>query len=62
VVKVGDDGVGGAELSGGTRGLTRLGDRIGALDGTLSVTSEVGAGTLVRASLPFRNQGPPTPK
>jgi signal transduction histidine kinase len=60
VVEVGDDGVGGAELSGETRGLTRLGDRIGALDGTLSVTSEVGAGTLVRASLPFRNQGPPT--
>jgi signal transduction histidine kinase len=60
VVEVGDDGVGGAELSGRTRGLTRLGDRIGALGGTLSVTSEVGAGTLVRASLPLRNQGPPT--
>jgi signal transduction histidine kinase len=57
VVEVGDDGVGGAELSGATRGLSGLGDRIGALDGTLSVTSEVGAGTLVRASVPFGNQG-----
>jgi signal transduction histidine kinase len=55
VVEVGDDGVGGAELSGGTRGLTGLEDRIGALGGTLSVTSEVGAGTLVRASVPLRN-------
>jgi signal transduction histidine kinase len=55
VVEVGDDGVGGAELSGGTRGLAGLGDRIGALGGTLSVRSEVGAGTLVRARLPLRN-------
>jgi signal transduction histidine kinase len=59
VVEVADDGVGGAELSGGTRGLTGLGDRIGALGGSLSVASEVGAGTLVRARLPLRNQGQP---
>ena len=56
-VEVRDDGVGGAELSEETHGLTGLADRIGALDGTLTVASEVGAGTLVRASVPVRRQG-----
>jgi signal transduction histidine kinase len=56
-VEVEDDGVGGAELSAEGHGLTGLADRIGALDGTLTVTSEVGTGTIVRASVPFRRQG-----
>ena len=55
-VEVGDDGVGGAELSGDAHGLTGLADRIGALDGTFTVTSEVGTGTLVRASVPLPKQ------
>jgi signal transduction histidine kinase len=59
-VEVGDDGVGGAELSGGSRGLAGLADRIGALHGTLTVTSEAGSGTLVRASVPLGKQGQPT--
>ena len=58
--RFGDDGVGGAELSEETHGLTGLADRIGALDGTLTVTSEAGAGTLVRASVPLRRQGQAT--
>jgi PAS domain S-box-containing protein len=52
VVEVADDGIGGAKASDGT-GLTGLADRIGACDGSLSVTSPPGAGTLVRAVLPL---------
>jgi PAS domain S-box-containing protein len=52
VVEVRDDGIGGASTSGGS-GLSGLMDRIGALDGTLSVESPAGQGTLVRAVLPL---------
>jgi signal transduction histidine kinase len=52
VVEVGDDGVGGAELAGGS-GLQGLEDRVGALDGTLSVDSPPRGGTLVRARIPL---------
>jgi signal transduction histidine kinase len=52
VVDVRDDGVGGADAGGGS-GLRGLGDRVGALDGTLSVESPPGAGTLVRARIPL---------
>ena len=52
VVEVRDDGVGGAEASTGS-GLSGLSDRVGALDGSLSVTSPPGEGTLVRAVLPL---------
>jgi signal transduction histidine kinase len=52
VVEVADDGIGGADPGDGT-GLTGLADRIGACDGSLSVTSPPGAGTLVRAVLPL---------
>jgi signal transduction histidine kinase len=53
VVEVSDDGVGGADADRGS-GLRGLGDRVGALDGTLTVDSPPGAGTLVRARLPCR--------
>jgi signal transduction histidine kinase len=52
VVEVGDDGVGGADPRRGS-GLTGLSDRVDALEGTLSVTSPVGAGTTVRITLPL---------
>ena len=51
VIDIRDDGVGGAQAGEGT-GLSGLGDRVGALDGTLEVTSPQGAGTLVRARIP----------
>jgi len=52
VVDVRDDGVGGADAGSGS-GLRGLGDRVGALDGTLFVDSPLGAGTLVRARIPL---------
>jgi PAS domain S-box-containing protein len=52
VVEVRDDGVGGASTTSGS-GLSGLADRVGALDGTLSVDSPVGQGTVVRAILPL---------
>jgi signal transduction histidine kinase len=51
VVELQDDGVGGADERQGT-GLQGLRDRVGALDGTLSVISPVGQGTIVRARIP----------
>jgi signal transduction histidine kinase len=51
VVEVRDDGVGGARAGAGS-GLSGLADRVGACDGTFSVTSPPGEGTLVRALLP----------
>jgi signal transduction histidine kinase len=51
-VTVIDDGVGGARANGG-RGLPGLADRIAALDGTLTVASEPGAGTRLCAEMPF---------
>jgi PAS domain S-box-containing protein len=50
-VEVADDGVGGAEESGGS-GLRGLVDRVEALGGHLTVSSPAGAGTRVRAELP----------
>jgi PAS domain S-box-containing protein len=52
-VEVVDDGVGGADESGGS-GLRGLADRVEALGGRLLVTSPVGQGTTVRARLPVR--------
>ena len=52
VVEIRDDGVGGAQESGGT-GLRGLADRVGALDGTLEVDSPPGAGTVIRARFPL---------
>jgi len=50
-VEVADDGVGGADPGRGT-GLRGLADRLGALDGTLSLDSPPGSGTTLRAEIP----------
>jgi signal transduction histidine kinase len=52
-VEVVDDGIGGAELSGGS-GLPGLADRIAALDGELIVRSNQGEGTTLCADIPLR--------
>jgi signal transduction histidine kinase len=52
VVDVTDDGRGGAALDAGT-GLRGLGDRLSAIDGTLTVTSPPGEGTHLQARLPW---------
>ena len=51
VVEVADDGVGGADADAGS-GLRGLGDRVGALDGRVSVVSPPGEGTTLRAEIP----------
>ena len=51
-IKVGDDGVGGAALDGGS-GIQGLADRVGALSGSLAVDSPPGAGTRVTAVIPL---------
>jgi signal transduction histidine kinase len=57
ILETEDDGVGGANERNGT-GLQGLRDRVGALDGTLTVISPQGSGTLVRARIPCRLAGP----
>jgi PAS domain S-box-containing protein len=52
VVEIEDDGVGGADAGAGS-GLSGLADRVGATEGSLTVTSPPGEGTLVRAVLPL---------
>ena len=51
IVEIADDGRGGASLDGGS-GLSGLRDRVGALDGTLAVSSPEGRPTIVRAEIP----------
>jgi signal transduction histidine kinase len=51
VVRVADDGVGGASPAAGS-GLSGLLDRVGAHGGTLRIESERGSGTLLIAELP----------
>jgi signal transduction histidine kinase len=50
-VEVADDGVGGADPGRGS-GLRGLADRLGALDGRLSLDSPPGSGTTLRAEIP----------
>jgi signal transduction histidine kinase len=50
VIEVSDEGPGGADATG--TGLMGLRHRVAALDGTLSVSSPAGGGTIVRAELP----------
>jgi signal transduction histidine kinase len=51
VIEVRDDGVGGADPGRGS-GLRGLDDRMAAAGGTLTIVSEPGAGTLLRAEIP----------
>ena len=51
VVEVADDGVGGADVDGGS-GLRGLADRVEAHGGTLSVESPPGGGTRCVAEIP----------
>ena len=51
-VTVEDDGIGGAQASGGS-GLAGLSDRVAALGGRLELTSPPGSGTRVHAVLPL---------
>jgi PAS domain S-box-containing protein len=53
VVEVGDDGVGGARPRSETSGLIGLSDRLGAIGGTLEITSPRSGGTVLRASVPI---------
>jgi signal transduction histidine kinase len=50
VVRVGDDGRGGADVTG--NGLSGLADRVAAAGGTLSLRSPLRAGTVIEATLP----------
>ena len=50
-VEVSDDGAGGAEPEGG--GLLGLSDRVATLNGTFTVDSLSGGGTVVRATIPL---------
>jgi signal transduction histidine kinase len=52
VVTVSDNGVGGARIGSGS-GLIGLSDRVGALGGTLNVSSPRGGGTRLEAALPL---------
>jgi signal transduction histidine kinase len=57
-VEISDDGVGGADPDVGS-GLRGLQDRVAAAGGRLTVTSPLGAGTVVRADLPCREEAQP---
>ena len=59
VLTIEDDGIGGAQPSAGS-GLTGLADRLAAVDGTLTVSSEPGTGTRIRAEIPLSTGTPMT--
>lgn len=52
LVKVSDDGAGGAELTAAGTGLSGMHDRVTALGGRMHVVSPLGAGTTIEARLP----------
>lgn len=56
LLDVSDDGVGGADPSGGT-GLHGLADRVAALGGMLTIDSPAGEGTALRVRLPLDGGG-----
>ncbi|MQA74654.1 MAG: histidine kinase [Solirubrobacterales bacterium] len=56
VVRVADDGIGGADPGNGS-GLRGLADRVAALDGRLDLQSAPGRGTTVRALIPCPARG-----
>ncbi|WP_396230836.1 sensor histidine kinase, partial [Frankia sp. EI5c] len=55
VLRVTDDGRGGARVGAGS-GLSGLAERLGALDGSLLVTSPAGGPTQVLATVPWRDR------
>jgi signal transduction histidine kinase len=60
-IEVEDDGIGGADPRSGS-GLRGLGDRLAALDGTITVVSPVGGGTTISAQIPtIPPTAPPVP-
>jgi PAS domain S-box-containing protein len=61
VAQVRDDGIGGARPGPETSGLIGLGDRIGALGGTLDIVSPPSGGTVLRAAVPARAGAAPLP-
>ena len=56
VVEVSDDGIGGAQPRSDASGLAGLRDRIGALGGTIEITSSDRGGTVLRASIPLADR------
>ncbi|MEV4196371.1 sensor histidine kinase, partial [Streptomyces toxytricini] len=56
LIRVADDGRGGAAPSGGT-GMSGLAERLEAVDGVFAVDSPPGRGTVVTAELPWRARG-----
>ncbi len=52
-LQVRDDGVGGARPRSETSGLNGLADRIGALGGTMEITSPAAGGTVLQATIPL---------
>jgi len=61
IVEISDDGQGGASAASGG-GLEGLADRVGALDGRLTVDSVPGAGTTIRAEIPCASLLQTTPR
>ncbi|ATZ25093.1 sensor histidine kinase [Streptomyces lavendulae] len=58
LIRVSDDGRGGARMSGGTgTGMAGLAERLRAVDGVFTVDSPEGEGTVVSAELPWRERG-----
>lgn len=57
-IEVSDDGVGGATSDGGGSGLIGLRDRVEAVSGRLEVSSPLGEGTTLTASIPVALQEP----
>lgn len=57
LIRVEDDGRGGARLDGGT-GMAGLAERLGAVDGLFVLDSPPGGPTIVTAELPWRERGP----
>ena len=59
LVEVADDGCG-FDVHAATRGagLTNMEDRLDALGGTLEITSKLGAGTTLRATVPVSHAAP----
>jgi PAS domain S-box-containing protein len=53
-VEVRDDGIGGARPRSESSGLTGLGDRIGALNGTMDIISPASGGTVLKAAIPLK--------